>query len=69
VKELTQEIEEHEEFIKEKKKKIAAIKESYRLASDFTSRTDSQGLYVRHNVGVAIDKEMLRECFFLEDCS
>lgn len=60
--ELVDEIAEHEATIEQKKKKIAVIKESYRLANDFSSRAETQGLYLRHNIGKDVDKELLRSC-------
>lgn len=60
--ELSKEIKKYEGIIEGNKKKIAAIKESYRLANDFSSRSESQNLYLRHDIDKDVDKDLLREC-------
>jgi hypothetical protein len=59
---LNGKIKKYEGMINNQKTKIAAIKESYRLASEFTSCSDAQGLYLKQKVGMDIDTELLREC-------
>ena len=52
----------YELIIEQKRKKMEAIKESYGLASEFTNRGESQGLYLRHDINYDVDKELLRDC-------
>ena len=46
---LTKGIKKLEKSIEEKKKKRAAMKESYRIANEFSERLETQGLYLQHD--------------------
>ena len=59
---LSKEIKEHERIIEEKKKKIAAMKRSYYIANEFSSRAEDKGLCMMIPVGRSVDKELLRGC-------
>ena len=62
ISELGEEIKVHEAAIEQKKKKIAAIQESYVLTMKFAknAKAGRKGMKMRFNKDV--DKEMLREC-------
>ena len=63
IRELVKEIKGYEAKIEEKNTKIATIKESYRLANDFSIRSETQGLFLRHDdLSKNVDKEFLRDC-------
>ena len=62
INELGQEIRCHQAIIEQERKKIAAMQESYQLASDFAKDAErSLGLYSR-TIGKDVDKELLRSC-------
>jgi hypothetical protein len=62
INELSKEIKELKATIAQKEKRIAAIKESYRLAGVFASYSESDELLFRMSVDKNVDKEMLRSC-------
>ncbi len=59
---ITEEIKELEDLLIRKRNEKSAIQESYRLANEFSIRSEIQGLFLRHNIGRNIDKELLRGC-------
>ncbi len=62
INELSQEIKVHKATIAQKEKRIAAIKESYRLAGEFAGYSENEKLKVRLSVNKDVDTEMLRRC-------
>ncbi|GAX10775.1 hypothetical protein FisN_UnNu008 [Fistulifera solaris] len=62
INELSQEIKVHKATIAQKEKRIAAIKESYRLAGEFADYSENEKLKVRLSVNKDVDTKMLRRC-------
>ncbi|GAX25731.1 hypothetical protein FisN_14Lh051 [Fistulifera solaris] len=62
INELGKEIKRSEKSNLQKAKKIAAIKESYRLVGEFSVRAETQGLFLRHDIDDDVDTELLRAC-------
>ncbi|GAX22437.1 hypothetical protein FisN_14Hh051 [Fistulifera solaris] len=62
INELSKEIKKSEKANLQKKKKIAAIKESYRLVGEFSVLAETLGLYLRHDIDDNVDKKLLRAC-------
>lgn len=60
MKDCWDEIKKYELIVQRKKKKLAALKESYRLANEFSDRVEEQGFYLRHDINKNVDQYLLR---------
>ncbi len=62
IEQLTKEIKEHKGIIEHKKKKIAAMKESYKLAGRFANAVDRHGTFMEMTIEKDVDQDLLSKC-------